>query len=85
MEDLMIGATFYYFWTDADIHNVAGDQTSAVRSDELGWEIDTTVTYSYTEDVTFGLMANWFVPGEYYNAPNDETAMEMVSSVKVTF
>jgi len=36
-------------------------------------------------DVTFTLMANWFIPGDQYLSPNDATASEYISEVKVTF
>jgi hypothetical protein len=76
LEDLLLEASFSYITTDEDV---------AGRADELGWEIDTQVTYDYTEDVSFGLLAAWFVPGDFFQSPNDETATDIVSSVKVTF
>ncbi len=85
MEDLQLWANYYHFWTTDDVHATAGVQTSATLSDDLGDEIDLGVNYDYTEDVTFGIMANWFIPGELYSSPNDETASQVVSSVKVTF
>jgi hypothetical protein len=76
LEDLLLEASFTYFWVA---------ETIAGRSDEIGWEVDTQVTYDYTEDVSFGLVAAWFNPGDFYTSPNDETATDLVSSVKVTF
>jgi len=76
LEDLLVEGAFSWFWVDEEI---------AGRNDDLGWEFDAIVTYDYTEDVSFGLLAGWFVPGDFYNAPNDETATDIVSSVKVTF
>jgi hypothetical protein len=76
LEDLLLEASFTYLWTP---EGVAG------RSDDLGWEVDVQATYDYTEDVSFGLLMGWFVPGDFYNAPNDQTAVDVVSSVKVSF
>jgi len=86
LEDLLLEAAFTYIWTDEDVHTVPGDQSSPSRDDEIGWEIDTQVTYDYTEDVTFGILAAWFFPGDFYgNEEGDATATDIVSSVKVTF
>jgi hypothetical protein len=76
LEDLLLEGSISWFWTDEDV---------ASRNDQIGWEFDTQATYDYTEDVSFGLLAAWFVPGDFYNSPNDETATDIVSSVKVTF
>ena len=43
------------------------------------------VIYSYTEDVTFTVMADWFIPGDLYHSPMDETATQLVTEVKVVF
>jgi hypothetical protein len=85
LEDLLLEAAFTYLWTDEDVHSTAGVQTSSTRDDEIGWEIDLQATYDYTEDVTFGLLAGWFVPGDFYNSPDDETATDIVGSLKVAF
>lgn len=77
LEDLLLEASFTYLWMDEEV-NAAGE-------DELGWEIDLQATYDYTEDVSFGLLAGWFVPGDFYTADNDETAVDLVGSTKVTF
>ncbi|MCK4326390.1 hypothetical protein KAW55_06505, partial [bacterium] len=65
--------------------------------DDLGDELDITLTYDYTEDVQFGLCAAWFNPGGWFddlqqggndltaNANRDETATQIVGSVKVSF
>jgi hypothetical protein len=85
LEDLLLEASFTYLWNDADVHSVPGVQSSSVRDKEIGWEIDTQATYDYTEDVTFGVLAGWFVPGSFYAGGNDKTATDIVSSVKVSF
>ena len=85
LEDLLLEASFTYLWNDEDIHVVSTDPNSGSRSDEIGWEIDLQATYDYTEDVSFGFLAGWFVPGDFYQSPNDATATDLVGSVKVTF
>lgn len=85
LEDLLLEASFTYLWNDADVHVTPSVLSSAVRSNEIGWEIDLQATYDYTEDVSFGFLAGWFVPGDFYNAPDDATATDLVGSVKVTF
>ena len=37
------------------------------------------------EDVTFGLMVDFYIPGDLYFSPSDETASQVVSSVSVAF
>ncbi len=85
LDDLLLEAAFTYLWFSEDIHTTAIDPTTGTRASEIGWEIDLVATYDYTEDVSFGVLAGWFVPGDFYNAPNDATATDIVSSVKVTF
>jgi hypothetical protein len=85
MEDLLLEAAFTYIWTDEDVHTTAGVQSSSVHDQNIGWEVDLQATYDYTEDVSFGILAGWFVPGDFYSSPDDETATDLVGSVKVTF
>jgi hypothetical protein len=85
LEDLLLEASFSYFWIDEDVHTPSAALTNAVRDEELGYEVDFQVTYDYTEDVSFGFVAAWFVPGDFFLAPADSTATDLVSSVKVTF
>jgi len=85
MEDLLLEASFTYLWTDEDVHTTAGVLTSSTRDDEIGYEFDVQATYDYTEDVSFGLLAGWFIPGDFYISPVDATATDLVGSVKVTF
>ncbi|MGH7197636.1 MAG: alginate export family protein, partial [Candidatus Omnitrophota bacterium] len=85
LEDLKLSANYYYFWTDADLHLVPTDPNSPVLDDEIGHEIDVEIAYQYTEDVTFTFYANWFIPGDQYASPENATASEYISRVKVTF
>ena len=85
LEDLLLEGTFTYLWTDADVHSVTSNPSSPSRASRLGYEIDLQATYDYTEDVSFGILAGWFVPGNFYNKPDNANATDIVSSVKVTF
>ncbi len=91
MADLLLEASASFFWNDADVHTAAVTVPSNVftssntKSKDIGWEVDTQATYDYTEDVSFGLLVSWFVPGDFYTTPNDSTATDVVSSVKVSF
>jgi len=85
LDDLLLEAMFTYLWFSEDIHNTATNPNTGTRANEIGWEIDLLATYDYTEDVSFGILAGWFVPGDFYSDPSDATATDIVSSVKVTF
>lgn len=85
-------------------YNISGagsDPTAigATMSDtHIGDEFDAKLTYDYTEDVQFGLLWGFFVPGKFYEATgtasptgnttdviSDSRASTVVGSVKVTF
>lgn len=51
----------------------------------LGTEIDVELTWDYTEDVSFGLLAAWFFPGPFYYDQSDDTATDVVGTVKLSF
>ncbi len=44
-----------------------------------------TVTYNYTEDVTFGVSLGWFVPGNVFTSANNSTASQAIANVAVKF
>jgi len=51
----------------------------------LGNETDVSLTYNYTEDVTFGLSLGWFVPGDVFKSSTHETADQAIASLGVKF
>jgi len=55
------------------------------RPKYLGAEFDLGVTWDYTEDVAFGLLAAWFWPGVFYYDQSDSTATDVVGTVKLSF
>ena len=85
MSDLSLSAKYYYFWATDTYHVVTIDPNSGTLNSHIGDEIDLTATYSYTADVTFNFMADWFIPGSLYTSPKNATATQLVSEVKVTF
>ncbi len=85
MEDLKLTAAWWYFWATDTYHSTPADPTTGSLNDEIGNEIDIAAIYSYTEDVTFTAMSNWFIPGELYTSPFDDVATELIGEVKVAF
>jgi hypothetical protein len=51
----------------------------------LGYELDLTGTYNYTEDVQFGLTFGYFKPGKAFAAQNRRDATQCLGSMKVVF
>lgn len=80
-ENLTIDALYGHVWFDEKVASASG----ATGDDDVGDEVDITLTYDYTEDVTFGLLAAWFFPGDVFPAGDDDTATDIVGSMKVSF
>ncbi|MFH0764129.1 MAG: alginate export family protein [Candidatus Omnitrophota bacterium] len=85
-----------YFWTPNtgtfNANVLDGQSTGGF----IGQEVDININWDYTEDVSFGLLAAWFVPNETYRsslvvsaASNqsgyDKVATDLVGTVKVSF
>ena len=51
----------------------------------VGQELDLQANWDYTEDVSFGLLAGWFIPGEVYFDNRNDVATDLVGTVKVSF
>jgi len=56
----------------------------------IGQEVDLELTWDYTEDVSFGLLAAWFFPGTgsggvYANSESNNTATDVVGTMKLSF
>lgn len=70
-----------------NLSGIVGDPTYHMKPGKkiIGNEVDATLTYDYTEDVQFGLTAGWFNPGKAFDAENDNTASQLIGSMKVTF
>lgn len=99
LKDVTLSANYYnYRLVKALTTSDTGDNVTypfatfrMKNSKDLGNEIDLGVTYNYTEDVTFGLTAGWFLPGKALKGEdsgvkvNDDTATSIIGSVKVVF
>ncbi|MFA4842655.1 MAG: alginate export family protein [Candidatus Omnitrophota bacterium] len=76
-----------------NLTGIVGDPTYYMSDEKnLGHEFDVKLTYDYTEDVQIGLNVGWFAPGTAFKndfttsrAGNNETATQVIGSMKVTF
>jgi hypothetical protein len=76
MDDLSLKARYLHFWTAAE--------TVDNRSRSIGDEVDTTIVYDYTEDVSFDLTGGVFLPGAFYDDNNDGITKSTTPAVIVT-
>ncbi|MBD3426266.1 MAG: hypothetical protein GF409_03425 [Candidatus Omnitrophica bacterium] len=77
-DSLTMTAKWGIFWLAED--------WSETNSDKLaGNELDLNLTWDYTEDVSFGLLAAWFFPGDHFQDGMEDTATDLVGTVKLSF
>ncbi len=82
VESLTLKANYNLFWTQEDYLVTAEDKSGGY----IGSELDLNVNWDYTEDVSFGLLAGWFMPGTVYNTGDKASvATDLVGTVKVSF
>jgi hypothetical protein len=81
-DSLTIEALYGHFWLDKNPNENAA---AASASKSLGDEVDITVTYDYTEDVSFNILAAWFFPGKFFVSPRNDCAADVVGTVKLSF
>ncbi|MFH1847266.1 MAG: alginate export family protein [Candidatus Omnitrophota bacterium] len=77
-DSLSLDATYAYFWLDKDYSGNNG-------ANELGSELDLVVTWDYTEDLSFNLLAGWFFPGNHFENSQNDVATDVVGTVKLSF
>jgi len=77
MDDLMIEGKVAFFWLNYPIY-------SPHESLYVGTEFDAQLSWDYTEDVNFGLLGAWFIPGGIYQ-DTSHNATEVVGHVSVDF
>lgn len=53
--------------------------------DDIGNEVDATLTYDYTEDVQIGANFGWFMPGDLFTGANDQVATQAILHGNVNF
>jgi hypothetical protein len=80
MDSLTIKGNYNLFW---NLENYDAGQKKTQGF--VGQEIDLQANWDYTEDVSFNLLAGWFVPGTVYYGGQDSVATDLVGSVKVSF
>lgn len=80
MDSLLVKVNYNLFWTLQDFSPLI------VKSGGfIGQELDIQAAWDYTEDVSFGILAGWFVPGYVYNDGLNDIATDLVGTVKVSF
>ncbi len=77
-DSLTFEALYGHFWLQEQ-------WTPALSNKNLGDEVDLSLTWDYTEDVSFNLLAAWFFPGKHFQSPNKDTATDIVGTVKLSF
>ncbi len=82
---LSVDGRVAFFWMDKSQKYTPTGGSEESRGANIGSELDLTLNYVYTEDVSFGLLAAWFFPGSYWVGGLDDTASDIVGTVKVAF
>ncbi|MBD3379323.1 MAG: hypothetical protein GF408_02555 [Candidatus Omnitrophica bacterium] len=79
-DSLTFEALYGHFWLAEDYSNQNTDKN-------VGDEVDLSLTWDYTEDVTFGLLSAWFFPGDALENNNgtDDVATDIVGTVALSF
>jgi hypothetical protein len=80
MESLLLKANYNLFWNAEDYL-----ASNAKSGGFIGQELDLQAAWDYTEDVSFGILAGWFVPGTIYYDHLHDVATDLVGTVKVSF
>lgn len=83
VEDVTVKGVYGHFWLNEKPN--AANRGGLMTGDDIGDELDLLFTYDYTEDVSFGLLAGWFFPGKIFPAGQNDTATDVVGTMKVAF
>jgi hypothetical protein len=83
-DSLTISAKYAHFWLAENWASVS-DVVPENRDKNIGDEVDINVTWDYTEDVQFGILSAWFFPGDHFAGGQDDTATDIVGTVKLSF
>jgi len=82
VEKISVGLDWFNLKLDEDYNN----------QDKLGNEIDLSITYAYTEDLTFGLDVGYFITDDVLEKNSDwgtatdaDNAWQVIASMKVAF
>lgn len=94
MDDITLKGEYYAYWwakayqQDSTIsNNYRATSVNLIMTERrfAGSELDLTAMYDYTEDVQLALMGGLFFPGPSFSKSNNDTATELIGSMKVTF
>ncbi len=77
-DSLTFDAVYAHFW-------LAEDFITTNTKRNIGDEVDLQLTWDYTEDVSFGLLAAWFIPGTFFQNQQDDVATDIVATAKLSF
>jgi len=78
LKQLTVEGTLACFWLDQRAKT--GQDTK-----DIGNELDLLLTYDYSEDLSFNLLAAYFMPGSYWTDDQNDKALDVVGSMKLTF
>ncbi len=87
VESVTLKANYNLFWNLTPyLGNVTPGSDNKTQG-FVGQEVDLQANWDYTEDVSFGILAGWFMPGDVYNAIDNKAsvASDVVGTVKVSF
>jgi hypothetical protein len=92
IESLTLSSNCNLFWTMEDYYfnTVVGPAGLAAPQNNnpgglIGAELDLQANWDYTEDVSFGFLCAWFIPGGTVYSEADKTATDIVGTVTVNF
>ncbi|MDP8218232.1 MAG: alginate export family protein [Candidatus Theseobacter exili] len=94
MENLTLIADYYHYIQAESVAQSMGDiiqdnggylPLTNGTSDKLGNELDLIAEYDYSEDVSTQLYVAWFMPGDAYSSPADDTIVEIRGEILVSF
>ena len=80
IDSLTLKANANFFWNEEKYVNSINKSQGYVGS-----EVYLQANWDYTEDVSFGLLAGWFIPGEVYYDGRNDIATDFVGTVTVSF
>ena len=85
-DDITVSAKYANFWLDQIFQEDVGGGIAENTNKHIGQELDLQVVWDYTEDVSFGLLAAIFYPGNHFASFEDnDPATDLVGSVKLSF
>jgi len=78
LKNFVIRGALAHFWFDET-------PIRAEKSKDIGNELDILLNYSFNEDLTFELLTAYFMPGSYWPEDQNDKALDVVGTMKLTF